>query len=323
MCDSMTLTQLQKRFRTEDDCVEYLKNLRWPQGFMCPNCSHDVGYQLTSRPLIQCAVCRLQTSVTAGTVFHKTRIPLVNWFWIIYLVVHDKGGASAMRLAKQLGMYYKTVWHILQKVRYAMGSRDAGITLAGFIELDEAVIGPHARKTGRPRTKPPSSRGPRLKRLGRKPKSGQKRKTQTEVVVMVERENAQAGHLAMKVIQNRTRDDVREVVDQRTDENRQSFKTDACAAHYVVKSMGHDLELLKLSGTPLSCDELPVVHRAISLLKRFLLGTYHGVSSRYLQLYLHEFCFRWNRRDTEQSLCQSLLRACACALPMSYAELRL
>jgi hypothetical protein len=87
--------------------------------------------------------------------------------------------------------------------------------------------------------------------------------------------------------------------------------------------MGHELKALKLANTPESCEELPVVHRAISLLKRFLLGTYHGVSARYLQRYLCEFAFRWNRRDAEQTIWDSLMKAACFAIPMTYAELKL
>lgn len=205
-----------------------------------------------------------------------------------------------------------------------MERRDEGISLAGFIELDEAIIGPHARKTGRRRTDENNNKGgPRLKTLGRRKASGGKAKRQTEVVVMVERERAKAGNLVMKVIYKTTRDDLREVVEQRVEDNRQSFKSDAIQSHFVVKSMGHDLQAMVLGGTPASCEELPVVHRAISLLKRFLMGTYHGVSSRYLQRYLCEFAFRWNRRDAEPRMWDSLLKAACFALPMTYAELKL
>lgn len=112
-------------------------------------------------------------------------------------------------------------------------------------------------------------------------------------------------------------------VEKRVEDNKQFFKSDALQSHFVVKHMGHELEALRLSGSPLACEELPIVHRAISLLKRFLMGTYHGVSSRYLQRYLNEFCFRWNRRNAEQhNLEQShesrLLRA-----SHDYAELTL
>jgi transposase-like protein len=322
MEQALTAIEFQDMFRTEEDCLKYIENIRWPKGFICPNCGHDDAFRLSTRPLFECRLCHRQTSVTAGTIFHKTRTPLRYWFWMIYQIMHDKGGASASKLARQLGGFQSTVWHQLQKLRHAMERRDEGITLAGFIELDEAVIGPQARKTGRQK-KDADNAGPRMKTLGKRRSDGSKPKQQTEVVVMVERENAKAGNLAMKVIYKTTRDDLREVVDQRVEQNRQSFKTDAIQSHYVVRSMGHDLEALKLSGSPLSCEELPIVHRAISLLKRFLMGTYHGVSPKYLQRYASEFAFRWNRRGSEQTLWCSMLRAACFALPMTYAELKL
>jgi transposase-like protein len=317
-----TLLEFQNQFRTEEDCLDVLEKLRWPKGFICPNCQHDEGYRLTYRRLYQCAVCRKQTSVTAGTIFHKTRIPLLHWFWIIFLMCQDKGGASASRITSLLGMHYKTAWHLLQKIRHAMARRDEMITLAGYIELDEAVIGPHARKTGRQRTHQTEvNREPRKKFLGRKPRNGRRRKSQIEVLVMVERENAHAGNVVMRTIYRTTRDDIREVVEDRV-EPKQWFKTDGCQAHDVLRSMGHKLEWDAMSG-PKGSEELPVVHRAISLLKRSLMGTYHGVSRPYLQRYLDEFAFRFNRRDNESNLWKSALTAAALALPMTYAELKL
>ena len=324
MLEPMNAIEFQDRFQTEEDCLAYIEKMRWPQGFICPNCSHDFGYRLSQRRVIQCAVCRKQTSVTAGTIFHKTRTPLRHWFWMIFQMGQDKGGASSVRLAKQLGGFQSTVWNQLQKLRHAMERRDERISLAGFIELDEAIIGPQARKTGRQKDDDDDNKkGPRPKRLGRLGPKGTTRKTQTEVVVMVEREKAKAGNLAMHVVYKTTRDDLREAVQLHVEDNRQSFKTDAIQSHFVLKSMGHDLSALPLSNSPASIQELPLVHRAISLLKRFLLGTYHGVSARYLPRYLSEFAFRWNRRDKEETLWSSLLRAACFALPMQYAELSL
>ena len=312
-----TLFEFQKRFPDDNACLDYLEKLRWPKGFSCPNCQHDVGYRLEYRRLIQCAVCRHQTSATSGTIFHKTKTPLIKWFWMVYMMAQDKGGVSTLKLSKDLGMHYDTAWHIVHKVRDAMRARDERISLAGFIELDEAVIGPQARKPGRPATE--AELRPRKKHLGRRKNAvSVPCKTQSEAIVMVERENAHAGNVVMKVIQRRTRDDIREVVEQRVEPG-QWFKADGAQSHWVLKSMGHTLDCWPMGGEE-GCKELPIVHRVISLLKRWLLGRFHGISDRYLQCYLNEFCFRFNRRDNEKSLYQSLLRACALALPITYAE---
>lgn len=174
-----TAVEFQDRFRTEDDCLNAIAKLRWPNGFVCPNCGHDDAYFVSTRQLFQCTLCTHQTSITAGTLFHGTKIPLRNWFWMIYIVAHDKGGASSTRIAAQLGMYQKTVWHILHKIREAMGNRDESITLAGLIELDEAEIGAEARKTGRRKLGKEGYRPGRHKGMrnrGLKPRSGIKKR---------------------------------------------------------------------------------------------------------------------------------------------------
>lgn len=314
-----SLLQFQKRFPNDEDCIEYLEKLRWPNGFVCPNCGHDDGYRLAERRLIQCALCRHQTSATAGTIFHKTRTPLLAWFWMVYMIAQDKGGVSMLKLSNDLGMHYDTVWNIVHKIRDAMRARDQQITLAGFIELDEAVIGPEARKSAGPITE--GEVRPRKKRLGRRKFSAASvGKTQCEAIVIAERENMHAGNVIMQVINSTTRDDIREVVQQRVEPN-QWFKTDGAQSHWVLKSMGHQLDCWPMSGEQ-GCEELPIVHRVISLVKRWLLGRLHGVSDRYLQCYLNEFCFRFNRRDSKRPLYESLLKACALALPVTYAELR-
>ena len=139
---------------------------------------------------------------------------------------------------------------------------------------------------------------------------------------MVESGSDGAGCIDMRVIDAATRDAIREAVLEKVDDNKHYFKTDGWHAHWVLRHMGHDLDLKVCSG-PSAVKHLPIVHQAIGLLKRFLMGTYHGISQRYLQRYLQEFSFRFNRRLSEDCLFESLLSACVFALPMGYAELRL
>lgn len=290
----MTLLQFQKQYRTEDDCLQVLEAMRWPNGFVCPECGHDDGYRLNTRRVIECSVCTTQTSITAGTIFHKTKTPLLNWFWMIFLVARDKGGASALRLAKQLGMRYATVWHILHKIRTAMSKRDASIIkLGGVIQLDEGFFGGHKRKT--------------------------------QFLVMVEAGNKRSGLIAIKRIFGHkvpSGPGIEAAIEAHVDnESQQHFIADQAWAHSSVKKMGHVLESHK--STPESAVmNLGWVHMAISLAKQFLLGTYHGVSRKHMQLYLDEFCYRYNRRFNESLLHDSLLRACLLAPPISYPALR-
>lgn len=143
-----SIFEFDKHYRTEDDCLQAIEKMRWPNGFICPKCQHDDGYRLSRIRIIECAVCKHQTSITAGTIFHKTRIPLLKWFWMMFLVIQDKGGSSALRLSKQLDMHFKTVWNILHKIRQAMSARDNDvIKLSTLIQMDEAYFGGPKRKS--------------------------------------------------------------------------------------------------------------------------------------------------------------------------------
>jgi hypothetical protein len=296
----MNILEFEKCFDTQEKCMDHLRQLRWPNGFVCPNCGHDDGYELSGYNLTECNVCHLQTSVTAGTMFHKTHMPLTIWFRMIYYVAQDKGGASSSRLAVQFGIPQKTAWHMLHKIRTAMAARHRStIQLGGTIELDEGFFNKEARKY--------------------QPVP----KTQTQVLVMVESEGEQAGNIVMQVIDAATRDNIREIVEEyTTKEEKHHFKTDGWQAHWVLKSMGHDADIRPLPGKK-GVEKLPWMHTFMSLARRFLVGTYHGVSPKMLQLYLDEFCFRVNRRFRETTICESLLRACVFALPTTYAELKL
>ena len=225
-------------------------------------------------------------------------MPLTIWFRMIYAVAQDKGGASSTRLASQFGIPQKTAWLMLHKIRTAMQSRNKVTQLGGTIELDEGFFGKEARQyQPAPMTK-------------------------TQVLVMVESEGARAGDIVMQVIDSSSRDDIKEVVNAHVpDDEQQHFITDGWQAHWVLKSMGHQLDI-KPSPGKIAVERLPWMHTFMSLARRFLMGTYHGVSPKMLQLYLDELCFRVNRRFRQSSIYESLLRACIFTLPTTYAELR-
>lgn len=129
-----------KEFGTERKCREYLANLRWPDGFVCPKCSYHHAC-LLSNGRYQCAKCHHQTSVTAGTVLHRTHMPLTRWFLAFYFVSQDKRGISAVALMSMLGTTYKTAWNMLMRIRTAMGQRDKTHQLNGTIEFDDTYFG--------------------------------------------------------------------------------------------------------------------------------------------------------------------------------------
>jgi len=109
--------QQQFSFSSEKACRDYLFKIRWPNGFQCPMCSHSRTYKITGRHLFECTQCGYRASVTAGTIIHKTRTPLLVWFWAIYLVANDKRGISAAQISKKFGISYPTAWLMLHKIR--------------------------------------------------------------------------------------------------------------------------------------------------------------------------------------------------------------
>jgi transposase-like protein len=150
---TLSLTQFQKRSGTEKACRKQLFHLRWPEGFRCPRCDHGEAYFHRTRHLYHCKACDYQASLTAGTVFHKTRTPLTKWFWMIWLMGRQKSDISMLSLQRILDIpIYKTVWSLGHKIRKTMGDRDAFYKLAGLLSLGIVLFGqplPHC--SGQPR----------------------------------------------------------------------------------------------------------------------------------------------------------------------------
>ena len=137
----ISLNEFLSLYGTEDQCFDALYQWRWPNGFMCPHCGHDRCCQLNSRKLQQCNRCHRQTSITAGTIFDSTKLPLTVWFQAIYFMTQDKKGVSAMKLHRHLGISYNAAWRIRHKLMQVMMERDREHPLSGWIQLDDAYLG--------------------------------------------------------------------------------------------------------------------------------------------------------------------------------------
>src|SRR4249920_2517510 len=136
-----SLIEFQRRFPAEEACAAYLADARWPEGFRCPACGHDKGWELATKAFtFECAGCGKQTSVTAGTAMHGSKLPLTAWFWAAYLMATHSNGISALQLQRQLAFgSYKTAWLICAKLRQSMLAPGRS-PLAGLVELDETEI---------------------------------------------------------------------------------------------------------------------------------------------------------------------------------------
>lgn len=300
---NLTLPEFQKQFGTEESCLQAVFDARWPRGFICPRCGHNDGYRLSTRPrIIECCSCHRQSSITADTIFHRSHLPLTIWFLAIYLVAEDKGGISAKRMQSQLGISYPTAWFLAQRIHHAMSQRDQNLTLAGYIELDEAFFG------GRRQTK-----GPKRKH---------RKEAKSQVLVMVESEGTRAGNLVMRVIQNDQYADLLPVIMEKVESEPpgQWFRSDAWGSHHVVMSCGHHIQM---EHVPIDKQNevLRCVNLAVSNAKAFFKGTYHNFCRTHLQRYLDEFCYRWNRRHLLPELASHLVAACALTKRAPYASL--
>lgn len=290
----ISLLEWQKHYGTERACAKKLTKIRWPEGFQCPACGSIKACYIATRKLYQCSKCRHQVSITADTLLHATKLPLVKWFWVIYLVASDKGGISALRISKHLGVSWITARNMLRKIRKAMAHRDSIYRLANIIEFDDTYVGG--------------------KRAG---KRGRGAEGKTPVLVAVETREKGAGFVAMQAVDTVSNETVRKFLSKHLEVG-QTVKTDALPALNAVKeTQQHEKRVTppeKVSGW------LPLVHIMIGNMKQFINGTFHGVSSSYLQEYLDEFCYRFNRRFWESELPLRLLNACLAHGPVKLAE---
>jgi len=287
----LSLLEWQKRYGTEKACAAAIAKYRWPQGFICPRCGNDSAWYINTRKVYQCCSCRHQVSVTAGTLFHSTNLPLIKWFWAIYLVAADKGGISALRLSKHIGVSWPTARNMLKKIRTAMAHRDSIYRLFNeLIELDDTYVG----------GKKPGKRGRGA--TGKKP-----------ILVAVENRGKTAGFVAMKAVETVSGKTIKDFLEHHLNHGQQ-VRTDALPAMNIVnKTHQHDK---KVTPPEEASSWLPLVHIVIGNMKTFLNGTFHGVTHEYLQEYLDEFCYRFNRRFWEHELPLRLLNACLSHVPV-------
>lgn len=271
----------QRTFHDENNCIEHLKQLKWPSGFICPHCAHDKGAELRCRQITECSNCHKQTSVKAGTLFHRSHLPLLKWFWAIYFIGSDKGSISALRLSKLIEVNWRTARLILSKIRKAMGHRDSLYRLSGTIELDDAFIG--GKQKG---------------------KRGRGAHGKVPVIIACENRHKKAGFIAMKAVAQVNFPTVEEFVKTHLLAN-QIVRTDGYPALNIINNTQSHIP--KVTPSELVDEWLPWVHIAIGNLKAFILGTFHGVTSGYLQEYLNEFCYRFNRRFVEKEIPNRLL----------------
>jgi predicted RNA-binding Zn-ribbon protein involved in translation (DUF1610 family) len=299
-----SLIEFQHRFPDEAACVAYLFAARWPDGFVCPSCGNTKAWQLQSKAwTYECAGCGKQTSVTAGTIMHHSKLPLTTWFWAAYLMATHSNGISALQLQRQLALgSYKTAWLLCAKLRRSMVAPGRE-RLTGLVEVDETEI------TCRSRHDPLTGGG------------GRSRQGKILVVGAVEVQDSGAGpgRIRLKEIRDYSAASLHaflatDLVPGAT------AKTDGLPSYAGAPGVHHDPHVI---GKMAAHIVLPWVHRVFSNLKIWALGVYHGLRRKHVQSYLDEFVFRFNRRRARHAAFRSLLGIAAGHPPLSYNMLTL
>jgi hypothetical protein len=273
-----TMMAFDERFHDEAACREYLRQVRWPDGWRCERCGGDKGWT-TQRGLIHCAGCGHEMSVTSGTALHATKKPLLLWFKAMFLMTTSKNGLSASTLEKHVGISYATAWTWLQKLRQAMVD-PARNPLSGVVEVDETYVG----------NDPDRSRGRR--QGARRP-----------VLIAVEEKGEGMGRIRVVAMSGVQGPDIEKAVCSTIDASA-TLHTDGWQGYAPLSKKGYKRRVDRIN--PVSSNKeraeraqalFPRVHLVASLLKRWLLGTHQGaVRAKHQQSYYDEFVFRFNRR---------------------------
>ncbi len=294
------LTELEARFSTEAACREYLFQLRWPDGFRCPRCGETKSWP-QANGLVRCAGCAYQSSVTAGTIFQDSRLPLTLWFRAVWWVTSQKNGVSAIGLQRVLGLKsYKTAWTLLHKLRRAM-VRPGRDRLSGRIEVDEALVGGEEEGV-----------------------HGRQTETKATIAVAAEEHGPGIGRIRMRCIPDASADSLMPFIEDSVEPG-SVVHTDGWLGYLPLKGRSYRHDVTFLKGNSKSASELmPRVHLAVALLKRWLMGTHQGgVSLEHLDAYLDEFTFRFNRRKSRSrgKLFYRLLEQAVAIKPVPYKSL--
>ena len=293
----LNLVDLIAQFGSEDKCRTYLEQLRWPNGVKCARCGSTKISRIKARDQFDCDSCRYQFSVTAGTIFHDSHLPLWKWFLAVYVMGESKKGMSANQMKRMLGVSYKTAWYLCHRIRATM--IEVGEPLTGIVEADETYTGNGSMRFGR--------------RLPGRSVGG----TKTAIIGAVER----GGRVRLKVSDHVNRKALHEFLRSVVDDDAEAIYTDQYQAYEGIADENTRHETVNHTREWVQGDvHTQTMEDVWSLFKRSVIGSYHHLSVKHLQAYLDELAFRYNNRENAYLFRDTLL-ALIGADAMPYAEL--
>jgi transposase-like protein len=292
-----SLTEFEQRFGDEDTCAEYLAAARWPDGFACPRCRGSKGWRLESKSwTYECARCGRQTSVTAGTIMHHSKLPLATWFWAAYVMASQPNGISALQLQRELSLgSYKTAWLLCAKLRRSMVAPGRA-PLSGLIEVDKTEIICRSKNDAVTGDVGRNHHGKML------------------VVGAVEVQELRSGRIRLSTVPDDSAASLHAFLVANVAPGA-TAQTSGEAGYCGAPGINHDPYVI---GAIDAHKVRPRVHRVFSDLKVWALGVYHGLRRKHLQSYLDEFVFRFDRRRTRHAAFPSLLGIAAGHGPVTY-----
>jgi transposase-like protein len=294
MAEGLDIVKLFQEYGTDEACRDYLEHLRWPYGVECPKCGSKSISRITTRKQLDCNACRHRFSVTTGTVFHDSHLPLPKWFAAVYLLCEAKKGMSALQLKRTLGVAQKTAWYLCHRIRAAMIDPNAP-PLTGVVEVDETYVGGKVRGRGRGY-------------MGNK----------TMVMGAIQR----GGKLRVKTGPDNTRRTLHGFINETVADDAEAIYTDEWQAYRGIADHNTRHETVEHGADEWVRGDVHTntVESAWSLFDRAVIGSYHKVSKKHLPAYLQEFEFRFNNRENPYLFRDTLLRLIQ-GDSLTYAEL--
>lgn len=267
----MDLMKLVEQYNTNDACREVLAKLRWPDGIACPHCGSKSIRNSYTRDQYDCASCGYQFSVTSGTIFHDSHLPLMKWFVAVYLMVEAKKGISANQMKRTLNVSYKTAWYLCHRIRNAMMT-DTGKHLSGTVEVDETWVGGKKKDVGH------GYKGNKVLAVG-----------------AIERD----GDVVLEAIKHADRETLHKFIHSNTEPDTEAIYTDDWPAYNGIEDENTKHETVNHSADEWVRGDVHTnnIENVWSLLKRSIVGSYHQVSKKHLDAYLDELEWRFNNRD--------------------------
>ena len=293
----MNLVKLIERFGSEERCRDYLEHLRWPDGIRCPQCGQQSISRISTRKQLDCNSCRTRFSVTSGTVFHDSHLPLWKWFLATYMMCESKKGVSANQLKRTLGVAYKTAWYLCHRIRSAMAENNPA-PLSGTVEADETWIG------------------------GKYHHGAAKARVNKSIVMgALER----GGSIRLRVLEKGlapSKVDLHAFLKDVVADDATAIYTDQHPGYRGIEDADTRHETVDHSVEEWVRGDVSTqsVESAWSLLKRSIVGSYHQLSAKHLPAYMDEFSFRFNNRENP-FLFRDTLLALINADSLPYAQL--